>query len=210
MPPALLDARVRTLVELRRLRGSTASLFHADGCRGIADRAAFDSMLKRESARLRRSDGYLGLLLISLDGLRDCRRTLGSAAGEGLIQRLAACAAQQVRRPPDLVARFDADRIACLLPETDLRGARVVAELIRGAIRTMDVPWDDTRVTVSIGVASRRCSGPEAALWLLTDAEERLIRAQRGGGDRLHTGDESIVMPRVQTSRGPARARPNL
>ncbi len=185
----LLLSRVRLLIELRRLRQDSALALRDDPSKTVASRRVFDCALRRESYRLRRSDGYLGLLLVEIDDVATWRAGGDETTLEGLLNRLAETVAGRLRRPPDLAARFGPDQIACLLPETDLRGARVVAESIRGAVAAQAIAPPGVEVarplTVSVGVASHRCSGPDVENWLLADALDHLAKARRGGGDRL-------------------------
>ena len=72
-----------------------------------------------------------------------------------------------------------------LLPETDAEQARKVAERVRLAIADRpsfldDIEADDSRITVSIGVATATASmsGPGA---LMRAADERLYEAKKAG-----------------------------
>ncbi|MBB4284447.1 GGDEF domain-containing protein [Roseospira goensis] len=189
----LARARVAWLVELRRLRMDMALAVRCETGGGIMNRRVFDGLLRRESGRLRRSDGSLALLLLDIDHFRDFRARHGAAAAEDCYHRVADCVSARLRRPPDVVSRFTADQVACLLPETDLRGARVVAETIRESVAALALPHGDSpvadHVTVSVGVAARRCSGPEVDAWLLSECLERLSRARREGCNRVVAGD---------------------
>lgn len=201
MEPELLLTRMRVLAELRRLREDVARTVHQDSPHGLVNRPVFDSILHRESRRLRRSDGHLGLLLIDIDDLAAYRAMHGEPAGEACFHRVAECAAEQLRRPPDFLCRYGPDQIACLLPETDLRGARVVARTILEAVTALHLPnaavAHRPTVTVSIGVASRHCSGPEVSTLLRSEARDRLDRARRSGGNRIVTTDSGQRMGRA-------------
>jgi len=189
VPPEVLASRAHLLMELRRLRQDAALALRTAPSETMATRRVFDSALRQESHRLRRSDGHLAVLLIEIDGVATCRAEGGDMVAENLINRVAATVVGRLRRPPDVAARFGPDQIACLLPETDLRGARVVAESVRGAVANMGltVPGAVTErpVTVSVGLASHRCSGPEVEHWLLAEARDRLTQSRRAGGNRL-------------------------
>lgn len=195
----LLRARVHTLVELRRLREEQAHAVGVERASGVMSRRVFESVLRRESGRLRRTDGHLGLLLVELDHFKAFRAHEGAEAAESCFQQVADAVAGRLRRPSDLVARFSVEHLACLMPDTDLRGARVVGESVRDAVEAMGLPHPASpvadHVTVSVGVASRRCSGPEVDSWLLSEAQDRLRRARRAGCNRVVSGDGSAPMP---------------
>jgi diguanylate cyclase (GGDEF)-like protein len=72
-----------------------------------------------------------------------------------------------------VVARYGGEEFACLVPNTDVEGARVLAEAMRAAVAADRIPIpgvaEPQRITISAGVAS-------LALMLQTDAA-RLLRA---------------------------------
>lgn len=189
VPPDLLRARVGLLVEVRRLRRDSFGAATQDATGPLVSKRVFEATLRRESERLRRSDGNMALMIVELDHAAAWRESAGELAFETAFHRVAETVAGRLRRPPDLAARLGSGRIAGLLPETDLRGARVVAESILGAVIDLGVPHPAESVpallSVSIGLASQRCSGPEVGTWLMTEAVDRLGQARRAGGNRL-------------------------
>jgi diguanylate cyclase (GGDEF)-like protein len=198
--PRVLRARIELLLELRLLRNEVAHAVGIDRRLGVASRRVFDSVLRRESGRLRRTDGQLGLLFIDIDFFKAYLNRHGGVAGEDCFQRVALCVVEHLRRPSDLVARMSGERLACLLPETDLRGVRVVGETIREAVSSLRLPHGESvvaeHVTVSIGAASRRCSGPEVESWLVSEARDRARRARRLGCNCVVSGDSvAPVLP---------------
>lgn len=193
--PRMLRARVELLLELRVLRTEVAHAVGIERRLGVASRRVFDSVLRRESGRLRRTDGHQGLLFIDIDFFKAYLTRHGSVAAEDCFQRVALCVVEHLRRPSDLAARMSGERLACLLPETDLRGVRVVGETIREAVASLRIPHGESvvsdHVTVSIGVASRRCSGPEVESWLVSEARDRAQRARRLGCNCVVSGDSA-------------------
>lgn len=191
--PRVLRARIELLLELRMLRNEVAHVVGIERRLGVASRRVFDSVLRRESGRLRRTDGQLGLLFIDIDFFKAYLKRHGGAAAEDCFQRIALCVVEHLRRPSDLAARMSAERLACLLPETDLRGVRAVGETMREAVSALRIPHGESVVaehmTVSIGAASRRCSGPEVEAWLVSEARDRARRARRLGCNCVVSGD---------------------
>jgi diguanylate cyclase (GGDEF)-like protein len=189
MPPDLLRARVGLLVEMRRLRQDSIKAVPDDSAGPLATHRVFEATLRRESERLRRSDGNLALMLVDIDHAAAWREAAGDMAFETIVHRVGETLARRLRRPPDLAARLGPERMVGLMPETDLRGARVVAESILGAVTDLRIPHPDPNhsapLSVSIGLASHRCSGPEVETWLMTEAMDRLSLSRRAGGNRL-------------------------
>jgi diguanylate cyclase (GGDEF)-like protein len=79
-----------------------------------------------------------------------------------------------------------------VLPETDLAGARVVADKLRRLVAEVEAPMADgetASVTVSIGLAGREGSeheGAAVARELIERADRALYRAKKEGRNRIH------------------------
>jgi diguanylate cyclase (GGDEF)-like protein len=107
----------------------------------------------------RRDDGKATLLYIDLDGFKAVNDTLGHAAGDELLRRVAREIEARTRHT-DAVARLGGDEFAVLLPGTTLEQAERVAEKITRAIESV---WPDRRRGgASVGIAELRRDGRTA------------------------------------------------
>lgn len=183
----------RELERLHRQLADQANLLAArsrtDGLTGVANRAHLDERLREETRRLRRYGGTLSVAMIDIDHFKDVNDRLGHAAGDEALCVVAALL-RDLTRETDLVARYGGEEFALLLPETDLESALAVAHKVLDAVRTH--PWERLDpaappLTVSIGVAVS--DGARDARAVLQRADERLIRAKRGGRDRIEVTD---------------------
>jgi diguanylate cyclase (GGDEF)-like protein len=148
-----------------------------DGLTGLKNRGEFERRL-REAFDLASCSGCsLAALMIDVDNFKQCNDTRGHAAGDRVLQTLAAILSECVREP-DVAARYGGEEFAVLLPGGDLAGARLVAERIRTMIAA--TIWTDGPVTVSIGMGSRTV-GMMQADELIRAADDALYRAKRGG-----------------------------
>lgn len=194
---SLVHAKIGLLIELHRLREDMGYAVGDPESLGLCTRAFLERSLHREVLRLRRGDGYLAVLMVQIDHFEAFAAHESDADVATCFRNVADQVTSHLRRPPDLAGRFGMDRIVCMLPETDLRGARVVAETIRDAVErraARDQSAGEAPQTVSIGVSARRCSTPEVEIWLMQESRDRLRQACRTGHNRVVAGERSMVL----------------
>jgi diguanylate cyclase (GGDEF)-like protein/PAS domain S-box-containing protein len=184
--PLYFIAQILDVTERRRLEGELRHQAEHDNLTGLANRRSFATQLEREIARGRRYGGELALLMIDLDGFKEINDSIGHAAGDLVLIAVANTIAERVR-DTDLAARLGGDEFAVLLPNTDRRGAEILAIDLVQAVRELrvDVGADEPAgVTASVGLA---CSGEWAEASdegaLLMAADVAMYDAKRIGRD---------------------------
>jgi diguanylate cyclase (GGDEF)-like protein len=99
-----------------------------------------------------------------------------------------------VQRPADLAARYGGEELAVLLPDTDAKGARRIAETVLMNVRRLDEPHPSSEygiVTVSVGVATTLpAQGAESAS-LITLADAALYDAKQSGRNQIRESNVS-------------------
>ncbi|MGV2480512.1 UNVERIFIED_CONTAM: GGDEF domain-containing protein, partial [Salmonella enterica subsp. enterica serovar Weltevreden] len=93
--------------------------------------------MQREWRRAARYKRPLSLALVDVDHFKQYNDTYGHLAGDECLKTVAGALQAVSRRPSDLVARYGGEEFALVLPETDLSGARSVAEGLCDAIRAL-------------------------------------------------------------------------
>ncbi|ABC20907.1 diguanylate cyclase [Rhodospirillum rubrum F11] len=157
------------------------ALARLDPLTSIANRRMLDSALEQEWTRSLRSGSPLSVAMCDLDLFKAYNDRYGHNRGDQVLIAFAEILRGCSRRPPDLPARVGGEEFLILFPETDLAGARQVAEAIRLALWTLAIPHADSphgRVTVSIGLACvfPRPEGDPADL--IAQADFRLYEAK--------------------------------
>ncbi|MFJ5299660.1 diguanylate cyclase [Pseudomonas sp. NPDC088368] len=162
-----------------------AELASTDGLTGLANRRRLDQVFRQEWSRSSRSGKPLSLLMIDVDHFKAFNDRHGHHGGDVALRNVAQTLASAIRRPGDLAARYGGEEFLVVLPETDLQGARIIAEKIRVAIESLP-PYAGDRhsVTVSIGIASRQPNAGDKQAQLFSDADEALYRAKHNGRNR--------------------------
>jgi diguanylate cyclase (GGDEF)-like protein len=147
----------------------------------IANHRAFQERLREEIARAQRYSYPFILLMLDVDDFKPYNDTYGHPAGDQVLRAIASVMRESVREG-DLVARYGGEEFAALLPQTDTRHGRIVAERIREAVERYS--FAHRNVTLSIGAAEFATDGPDAEA-LIYSADRALYAAKRAGRNRV-------------------------
>src|SRR5215208_3486525 len=166
---------------LRALRERIADANRTDPLTGLINRRAFEELLELELERALCSERPLSVVVGDIDGFRHVNEQHGHAAGDAALQSVARNALKWKRRI-DVAARVAGEEFALLLPETDERGAFIVAERLRRATHR-SFAEATAGVKFSFGVATAPGHGTDAVA-LLRAADQAVAAAKDLGGDR--------------------------
>jgi diguanylate cyclase (GGDEF)-like protein/putative nucleotidyltransferase with HDIG domain len=163
------------------LRARIADANRTDPLTGLINRRAFEEALELELERATRAERPLSVIVGDIDGFRWVNEQHGHAAGDAALQSVAGNAIKWKRRI-DVAARVGGEEFALLLPETDERGAFIVAERLRRATHRS---FAETTVGLkfSFGVATAPGHGADGVA-LLRAADHAVAAAKDLGGDR--------------------------
>ncbi|QHE51174.1 diguanylate cyclase [Pontibacillus sp. HMF3514] len=133
-------------------------LSQLDGLTGIPNRRYYDETLATEWDDALANRRALSLVMLDIDHFKFYNDTYGHLQGDTCLKQVARSIKASVNRPRDFVARYGGEEFSVILPETNLDGARAVAEKIRSDIEQLSIPHKSSKVkpvvTVSVGVAS--------------------------------------------------------
>jgi len=177
--------------ELRRRQDAEqglATLAATDSLTGLANRRRLDQVLRQEWSRAQRNGKPLAVLMVDVDHFKAFNQRHGHAGGDHALREVAKAIEACIRRPADLAARYGGEEFQVVLPETDLAGARLLAERIRTSVEALAPFADDAHaVTVSIGIG---VSGTQHDLsGVLGAADEALYRAKAKGRNQVEGPD---------------------
>lgn len=169
--------------ELRDTSALLEDVTSRDPLTQLLNRRAAAETLEREMRRSRRNGMPMAILLIDVDELSRVNDAEGFAAGDRMLNELAAAASAGLRTT-DLVARWGGDEILAILVDTDLAGAEHVAHAMRSRIHQSQA-HRARPATVSIGVASFDGRETVRADDFCAYAETAVHKAKSAGGDRV-------------------------
>lgn len=157
-----------------------------DALTGLYLRHFFDAALAREFSRVGRYQGHLALLMTDIDRFKGFNDTHGHQVGDRVL-RFVAEKVREAVRGVDLACRYGGEEFAVILPETDLEGAKVIAERIRKKIEESGLEVDGLRlsVTISVGVACTERTRAKSPSGLVEEADQAMYRAKQEGRNRV-------------------------
>jgi diguanylate cyclase (GGDEF)-like protein len=200
---------VRTHEEAQRLSMT-------DPLTGLWNYRSLKESLRREVERASRFDHTLAVLTLDLDRFKDINDAYGHPAGDAVLAEFARRIRSEIREV-DLAFRQGGEEFVVLLPETDARGATVLAERLGTAVRGEPVTIStrggsgvtaSIQITVSVGIAVY----PDHALTpdaLLDAGDDALYAAKAAGRDthRVATAAPEPVAAAELSVRDVTRAR---
>ncbi|TMV18292.1 diguanylate cyclase [Paenibacillus thermoaerophilus] len=183
--PAVVKARVKNHIELKRHRDFLKRISSIDGLTGLANRRRFDEYFEKELLRAVRNKQPISLMMLDVDHFKAYNDHYGHLAGDECLKAIAGALTRCLHRPGDLIARYGGEEFVCLLPETGALGAGHLAETMREAVWKLNMlheyATNDRRVTISIGVLTLVPSSAVRLEELIWNADEMLYEAKRAG-----------------------------
>ena len=146
----------------------------------------FDETLARETVRAARHKRPLGLLLIEPDAADEFAARFGREAAVSRLRTIAE-AVKGALRATDVPALVDHGTLALLLPETPLKGARIVAERIRMRAHDLNTVGEIPKLVLSLGLSGLEEDGAGPAD-LMAPARQWLKEAHAAGGNCVRPG----------------------
>ena len=155
-----------------------------DELTGLPNRREMNETIANEMGRSARTHKPFCFIFIDIDHFKNINDTYGHACGDIILKSVA----QTIRgllRKYDVFARYGGEEFLTLLPETDLEGARVVAERFRRQIEKMTVRYADftIKITITLGVAKFDDRlGADRSIQM---ADKALYQGKEGGRNRV-------------------------
>jgi diguanylate cyclase (GGDEF)-like protein/PAS domain S-box-containing protein len=156
--------------------------FH-DGLTGLANRTLIRDRLQHALARGHRAGGFVTVIYLDLDDFKEVNDRLGHAAGDQLLQAVAA-RLQPLLRPGDTFGRLGGDEFVVVSDRVPNERAAVgIAERLEAALAE-PFEFDAARVevTASIGVAMGDSDTDADRLLANADRAMYAVKARGGAG----------------------------
>ncbi len=179
-----------TSIANAKLHERIERLATTDGLTGLFNHRLFQEKLSGEIRRINRFSEPVSLLLTDIDLFKKVNDTYGHPVGDQVLKGVAKVISGGIR-DIDIPARYGGEEFAVILPGTDGKGAKYIAERLRKEVMETSFSADGKtfRVTISIGIATSPADarGKEE---LIERADQALYQAKRNGRNQcmLWTG----------------------
>ncbi|MDC7825005.1 diguanylate cyclase [Pseudomonas sp. BLCC-B13] len=187
--PVIVRARVKTHLTLKLQSDLLRAMAMLDGLTGVANRRKLENRMEAAWAHACREGSPISLIMIDVDYFKKYNDHYGHQAGDQCLRRLAQAVASILNRPYDLLARYGGEEFACLLPDTDQRGAKLVAQKIMAAVADLRIEHLASDVgpyvSLSLGIATGLPAPQLNWSDLLRLADEQLYQAKKNGRARF-------------------------
>jgi diguanylate cyclase (GGDEF)-like protein len=186
---AVVRARVRSQLTIKRQADAMRELSMTDSLTGVANRRSFNDTVDAEWRRCARAGLPLSVIMIDIDHFKLYNDHYGHQAGDACLQQVSAAMKRCATRPQDLLARYGGEEFILLLPQEGLDGTEVVAQRILDEVRKLAISHAASptaaHVTLSMGLAyvPAPTDGSDASA-LIRAADANLYCAKQTGRDR--------------------------
>lgn len=196
--PGELVARLRLHLKVKRLQDelrakneTLARLSTTDPLTGLRTRRYTDEVLSIEFLRARRYQSPLCVIMADLDHFKKINDSFGHPVGDAVLRGISGILFSQLRAT-DVAGRYGGEEILVVLAQSEIEGARRLAERWRQNVdkARFDTPdGGQVEITISMGVAAYR-EDMETPDDLVGLADAALYRAKARGRNRveLHEG----------------------
>lgn len=151
----------------------------------LGNRLAFDEISDHLWHHADSNKHALCFIMLDIDKFKNINDRHGHAAGDIVLKTISATL-QKIVREGDVLVRWGGEEFAIMLPHTSLYQAEKLAERIRKAIESLNIPikTDNIKVTVSLGV-TEKTNDMDSISDLFSIADHCLYQAKQQGRNRV-------------------------
>ncbi len=185
--PDIFLITVRDITYIKRKENELKKLASIDPLTHLYNRRHFSNTTKHILHLAKREKDNLSLLMMDIDKFKNINDTYGHKFGDNVLVHFSNTL-QEYSRKSDVSCRFGGEEFILLLPQTDSKGALVIAQKIRVAIEELDITLENEDIlnfTISIGVSQVDLKNDENIEAVIRRADKALYDAKNSGRNRV-------------------------
>lgn len=192
--PAIVIARVRNHLALKKQQDLMEAISSTDFMTGVANRRRFDEVIESELRRNTRIHKPLTLVMCDVDYFKQYNDLYNHLAGDLCLKHIAKALENIFHRAGDLVARYGGEEFVIILPNTDSDTALQMAKTLCEKIEALNIPHSNSSVskyvTLSAGVATWADGETQLSAQSLIEASDQaLYQAKHNGRNRVEMAE---------------------
>ncbi len=155
-----------------------------DALTGLHNRRYLTDRFSRLEAGFKKEKTMFSVIMGDIDHFKSINDQYGHECGDEALLHVTALLAG-LRREGDLLARWGGEEFLFLLPETDMQGARDLAEKARTELKDRGFRYleQEIGITMTFGVA--QCGGECDIRRIIQKADMAMLQGKREGRDRV-------------------------
>mgnify|MGYP001095214228 CR=1 FL=1 len=160
-----------------------------DSLTEVANRRHFDEQMKIELEKSQSVKSDLTIIMLDIDSFKAFNDAYGHEAGDTCLKRVAQSLRDQLSSANNFVARYGGEEFICLLPHTNEKDAKAMANAICDNIRQLEIAHKDSDtsgyLTVSLGCLTVNGRHTLDARQLISKADTLLYEAKNSGRNKV-------------------------
>lgn len=187
----VLDLHNRLAAQIQALEAARAeiqTMAETDDLTRLPNRRRTLERLDTEIKRAQRYGLPLSAVLMDRDHFKAVNDAHAHLAGDAVLKQMAKILMDTIRET-DFFGRYGGEEFLGILTQTDLQGARIMAERVRAAIEAAEYGIGDgatIKVTTNLGATTWNHAG-DTEEKLIARADAALYRAKESGRNRIET-----------------------
>lgn len=161
-----------------------------DKLTGTLTRKFLEDTLERQINQSFVHEKSFSIIIFDLDNFKGINDSFGHQTGDKVLKELCNIILKNIRRM-DVCGRYGGEEFIIILPDTDITGAKILAEKLGQKVMEGKILGDKRQVTVSMGIASY----PEHGLTsqeLIEKADQALYIAKEKGKNRYQVWEKEF------------------
>ncbi len=168
-----------------------------DAMTGLYNRRHFDTLLPKELKRSSREQQPLSLLILDIDHFKEYNDTYGHQQGDEALKAVANVINTSLNRCCDTAFRIGGEEFCVLLNNTELDGAKTIAQKIIEKVRQLDIEHSKSgtaaHLSISVGINTVLPDAYTSLSDIIEQADRYLYKAKQNGRNRFISEDEDIT-----------------
>lgn len=182
---SIFASQVAIALQNAHLLDTVNKMALTDELTGIFNRRHFFALAEHEFSSARRYNLPLTAIILDIDHFKGFNDRYGHIIGDQVLRNVAK-ALQANLRSHDILGRYGGEEFSILMPVTELKAARSVAQRLKKSVSDLTIETDSGEVGVHISVGVAELSADMTTLLNLIDrADQAMYVAKSTGGDRV-------------------------